>query len=209
VPLRDGRVRTFCLVNDTPSLLWVTNLGTIEVHPFLARGPAPDEPTVVVFDLDPGPPAGFAACCETALALRGLLADAGLASFAKTSGGSGLHVYVPLNTPHTFEQTKPFARQIAERLVEERPGRVTAKAAKEDRRGKVLVDWVQNDATRSTVSVYSLRAAPVPTVSTPLRWDEVDRREPLAFGPAEVLERVERLGELFTPVLELEQCLPR
>jgi bifunctional non-homologous end joining protein LigD len=208
VRLRDGRVRRFCLVNDAPSLLWVANLGTIELHPFLAYGAAPDEPTVVVFDLDPGPPADFAACCETALALGELLAESGLASFPKTSGGVGLHVYVPLNSPHTFEQTKRFARAAADRLAEERPEHVTAKPGREGRRGKVLVDWVQNDPTRSTVSVYSLRAARWPTVSTPLAWDEVERREPLVFAPAAVLGRVAQLGDLFAPVLELEQRLP-
>jgi bifunctional non-homologous end joining protein LigD len=208
LPLRDGRIRNFCLVNDTPSLLWVANLGTIELHPFLSAGDRPDEPTVVVFDLDPGTGAAFQECCETALALRELLAESGLASFPKTSGGAGLHVYVPLNSPHTFEETKRFARLVAEQLADGRPDQVTAKASKQERWGKVLVDWVQNDVSRSTVSVYSLRAARWPLVSTPLAWDEVERREAVAFGPDAALERVERLGDLFAPILELEQRLP-
>jgi bifunctional non-homologous end joining protein LigD len=209
LPLRDGSIRNFCLVNDLPSLLWVANQGTIELHPFLAYGRTPDEPTVVVFDLDPGPPAGFSECCATALALRELLSELGLESRPKTSGGVGLHVYVPLNSPQTFERTKAFARRAAERLAEELPEQVTAATSKEARRGKVFVDWVQNAPTRSTVAAYSLRATRLPTVSTPLAWDEVERRKPLAFGPGEVLERVERLGDLFAPVLELEQPLPR
>jgi bifunctional non-homologous end joining protein LigD len=208
VRLRDGRVRNFCLVNDAPSLLWVANLGTIELHPFLAYGAAPDEPTAVVFDLDPGPPAGFADCCDVALALRALLAEDGLAGLVKTSGGVGLHVYVPLNSPQSFDETKSFARAVAERLAAARPELVTAKASKDERRGKVLVDWLQNDPTRSTVSVYSVRAARWPSVSTPLAWDEVERREPLAFGPGDAVERVQRLGDLFAPVLEREQRLP-
>ena len=209
VRLRDGRIRNVCLVNDTPSLLWVANLGTIELHPFLARGASAGEPLVVVFDLDPGPPAGFEECCETALALRELLRGLDLEGFAKSSGGAGLHVYVPLNSPHTFEQTKRFARDVAERLARERPGAVTARPGKAERRGKVLVDWVQNDASRSTVAVYSLRAARVPAVSAPLRWSEVEQRRPVGFGPADVLDRIDIAGDLFRPVLELEQRLPR
>ena len=207
--LRNGRIRNFCLVNDLPSLLWVANLGTIELHPFLAHGTSPDEPTVLVFDLDPGPPAGLAECCDTALALRELLAESRLASFPKTSGGVGLHVYVPLNSPHTFEQTKQFARAIAERLAAERPEGVTAKPSKIDRAGKVFVDWVQNDPTRSTVSAYSLRAASRPTVSAPLSWEEVAGRQSLVVGPGDVVERIGRLGDLFAPVLEVRQTLPR
>jgi bifunctional non-homologous end joining protein LigD len=208
VQLGDGRVRNFCLVGDVSSLLWVANLGTIELHPFVAHGTAPAVPTAVVFDLDPGPPAGLSDCCEVALALHDVLAESDLQAFAKTSGSAGLHVYVPLNSPHTFEQTKSFARTTAERLAEELPNLVTAQLRKTARNGKVLVDWVQNDPARSTVAVYSLRAARRPGVSTPLAWDEVERRPPLGFAPAEALERVERIGDLFAPVLELEQRLP-
>jgi bifunctional non-homologous end joining protein LigD len=201
--LRDGRVRNFCVVDGVPSLLWVANLGTIELHPLLGGSP----PTAV-FDLDPGEGVGFAQCCDLALALRELLREAGLAGFAKSSGGAGLHVYVPLNVAHSGDQVKAFARATADRLAAERPEQATASTAKSDRRGKVLVDWLQNDPMRSTVSVYSLRAASSPTVSTPITWDEVERREPLVVGPEDVLARVEVLGDLFAPVLELEQRLP-
>jgi bifunctional non-homologous end joining protein LigD len=214
VPGRTRKVWDFCLVNDLSSLLWAANLAAIELHPFLARADRLDEPTVVVFDLDPGPPADVVECCEVALYLRDMLADLGLASLAKTSGSVGLHVYVPLNTAHTFHDTKAFARSLASRLAAEHAERVTDDTRKSSRAGKVLIDWIQNDATRSTVAAYSLRATAWPTVSTPVTWEEVERaaaaRKPelLTFDPADVLMRLDRFGDLFRPVVEMSQTLP-
>ena len=214
LPTRSGETRRYCVVEDASSLAWLANLNTIELHPFLSLAERPDEPTVVVFDLDPGPPAGLVECCTVALELRERLGAAGLASFPKTSGGVGLHVCAPLNTPASFAATKAFARRVAGALARDQPGLVVDRTSRSLRGGKVLVDWVQNDATRSTVAPYSLRAALVPLVSTPVGWDEVARTassrtaDALAFGPADVLERVARLGDVFRPVLELRQALP-
>ena len=215
LPGRAGAVHRFCLLNDVPALIWAANLGSIELHPYLALGERPEEPTVLVFDLDPGPPADVVDCCRVALRLRDVLGAVGLASFPKTSGSVGLHVYVPLNTPHTYAETKAFARVLARRVAEEDPGGVTDQQKRSLRPGKVLVDWLQNEPRRSTVAPYSLRAAGWPTVSTPVRWDDVEQTlaarsaEHLTFEPEEALERLDRFGDLFAPVLTLAQELPR
>jgi bifunctional non-homologous end joining protein LigD len=200
-----------CLLDTTESLVWAASMGAIELHPLLARVPDLDRPTTLVFDLDPGPPADVLDCCAIALALRERLAGLGLASFPKTTGSVGLHVYVPLNTPVTYGETRRFARALADSLKDPRVVTVQKRSA---RAGKVLVDWMQNDAMRSTVAPYSARAVPWPTVSTPVMWEEVGdalarrRAELLTFTTETALERVERLGDLFRPVLELEQRLP-
>jgi bifunctional non-homologous end joining protein LigD len=214
VRARRGGVWRFCVIDDLPSLLWAANLAAIELHPLLAYGARPDEPTAVVFDLDPGPPADIVDCCEVALRLRYELDELGLAAFPKTSGSVGLHVYVPLNARHTYDETKAFARGLAQRLAETDPERVTERVQRTERAGRVLVDWLQNDATRSTVAPYSLRGTAWPTVSTPLTWDEVKeattKRRPglLTFDARLALDRLDRLGDVFAPVLEVEQALP-
>jgi bifunctional non-homologous end joining protein LigD len=211
VPGRDGATFRMCLLDTTESLVWAASMGAIELHPLLARVPDLDRPTTLVFDLDPGPPADVLDCCAIALALRERLAGLGLASFPKTTGSVGLHVYVPLNTPVTYGETRRFARALADSLKDPRVVTVQKRSA---RAGKVLVDWMQNDAMRSTVAPYSARAVPWPTVSTPVMWEEVGdalarrRAELLTFTTETALERVERLGDLFRPVLELEQRLP-
>ena len=214
LPGRRGALLNFCLLDDAPSLVWAAGIGTIELHPFLALGERADEPTVAVFDLDPGPPADVLDCCRVALRLRGLLEALDLASFPKTTGSVGLHVYVPLNTRHDYAHTKAFARAVAARLAAERRDEVVDRTPRSLRAGKVLVDWLQNDASRSTVAPYSLRAMPWPTVSTPVTWTEVEaahaarRPELLTFDAADARERLGRLGDLFRPVLELTQALP-
>ena len=215
--MRTRRVGTqdYCIVDDLPSLLWAANIGGIELHPLLARAERVEEPTLVVFDLDPGPPAGIVECCAVALALREELVEHDLVAFPKTSGSLGLHVYVPLNAPHVYDETKRFARSVAQALAERYPRLVVDRIAKAVRRGKVFVDWGQNDATKSTVAPYSLRGMPWPVASVPVTWDEVEhaaaarRAEDLTFLAPDVLERVERLGDLFAPVLDLAQTLPR
>ena len=199
----------YCTVSDLPSLLWAVNVGTLELHPLLATTERPDEPTAVVFDLDPGPPAGLVGCCEAACALREALADAELESFPKTSGSLGLHVHVPLAPGHGFDETKAFARRVAEELAARRPELVVARQARGLRVGRVLVDWGQNDRTRSLPAPYSLRALRIPTVATPLAWDEVERGgDDLVFGPADVVGRLERLGDLSAGTLGRTQRLP-
>ena len=205
---KGGRMLRFCVVDDLASLIWVANQGTLELHPFQWRVEAPRRPTALVFDLDPGPPAGVGDCARIALRLRALLADVGLTSFAKTSGSLGLHVHVPLVVPHDGEQVKRFARTIAEALAQAHPDHAIAVADRSRRAGKVFLDWLQNDPTRQTVAPYSLRGLPWPTVATPVTWDEVERGETLTFLGDDALARVERYGDLFADVLTLEQELP-
>jgi bifunctional non-homologous end joining protein LigD len=209
VQLRDGRVRRMCLVDGLESLLWVANLNTIELHVFLGTASSLSQPTGVLFDLDPEPPAGFADASRVALALRERLSALGLAAIVKTTGGSGLHVLVPLNSPHSYAQTRAFARRVAADLAAS-DERIASRAARRStRRGQVLVDWAQNNERRTLVAPYSLRAADVPLVSAPVLWSELEAGEQLWFGPGEVLERVERMGDLFAPALNVEQRLPQ
>jgi bifunctional non-homologous end joining protein LigD len=214
VRLRDGQVRNYCVVDDLPSLLWVANQSAIELHPFLARAERQHEPTTVVFDLDPGPRTGVLDCCRVALALRDELGAVGLEAFVKTSGSLGLHVQVPLNAPHTYEQTKAFARGLAGRLAARDPQRVIDRTVRAARGGRVLVDWLGNDASRSTIAAYSLRAADRPTVSTPVTWDEVEATlwasapERLIFEAHDLPARLDAIGDALAPALELRQRLP-
>jgi len=204
----------YCLAEDLPTLIWAANLATIELHPSLSRAARMDGPTAIVFDLDPGAPAGLKACCRVAMWIREMFDMFGLSTFVKTSGAKGLQVYVPLNTLIGYEQTKSFARAVAELLEKRHPRQVISRMAKDLRPGKVLIDWSQNDEHKTTVSVYSPRAREHPTISTPLAWEEVEqavrsRREPsLSAEPRELLERVERDGDLFEPLLSLTQELP-
>ena len=205
----------YCVVNDLPAIVWAANLGDLELHTFLAKGKTIENPTMVVFDLDPGPPANIIHCCQVAFWLKEHLDDLGLKSFPKTSGSKGLQVYVPLNSPTTFEVTKPFARGLAEAVERAHPDHALSKMQKSLRAGKVFVDWSQNDSHKTTVCVYSLRAKERPTVSTPVTWEEVKsalkKRDPsrLTFLYDETLCRVEKHGDLFAPVLKLKQKLPR
>jgi bifunctional non-homologous end joining protein LigD len=205
----------FCLCEDLPTLVWLANLADIELHTSLSLADRIERPTMMVFDLDPGEPADIVQCCRVSAWLREIFDPLGLESFAKTSGSKGLQVYVPLNTEVTYDDTKPFAKAVAELLEKQHPELVVSRMSKELRPGKVLVDWSQNDEHKTTVNVYSLRAKDRPTVSTPVSWDEVDRcREAedaslLVFEHDEVLRRVERDGDLFAPVLALVQELPR
>ncbi len=205
----------YCLVEDLPTLIWLANLADIELHTSLARAHDMDTPTSLVFDLDPGAPAALRECCRVALWLQELFAAFGLQTFAKTSGAKGMQVYLPLNTPSSYGQTKPFARAVAELLAKQHPELVTARMTKTLRPGKVLIDWSQNDPHKTTVCVYSLRALERPTVSTPLDWEEVQRgarsrrRElQLSLEPPQLLERVARGGDRHAPLLTLEQQLP-
>jgi bifunctional non-homologous end joining protein LigD len=204
----------YTLAQDRATLVWLGNLADVELHTSLSLAVAPEQPTMMVFDLDPGPPAGILECCEVALVLRGLFAQLGLESVVKSSGSKGLQVYVPLNTPVTYEVTKPFARRVAELLEQRLPEIVVSRMTKRIRAGKVLVDWSQNDAHKTTVTVYSVRARERPTVSTPLRWEEVEQcraaGDPalLSFETDQVLARVEQYGDLFAPAVETTQTLP-
>jgi bifunctional non-homologous end joining protein LigD len=213
VPASTGQI-DFCVCEDLPTLVWMAQLAAIELHPSLSLGKRIERPTVLAFDLDPGPPADVLDCCRVALRLRDLFAHFGVQSFPKTSGSKGLQVYVPLNTATSYEETKPFAKAIAQLLEKQTPKQVVSKMKKEQRRGKVFVDWSQNHQRKTTIAVYSLRARERPTVSTPVTWEEVeaalahDDRDCLVFEAGDVLERIEEHGDLFAPVLELKQELP-
>jgi bifunctional non-homologous end joining protein LigD len=208
---RDGMIR-FCLAQDLATLVWLANLADLELHSSLGLAEAYASPTVIAFDLDPGPPATVVECAQVALELRTIFDHIGMQAFAKTSGSKGMQVYVPLNTPATYEETSGFAHGLAQLLERRHPDLVLSEMTRAKRAGKVFVDWSQNSRHKTTVSVYSLRALSEPTVSTPLTWDEVEAAtEPddLVFRADDVLERVSEHGDLFAGVVELEQRLPK
>jgi bifunctional non-homologous end joining protein LigD len=204
----------YCLVNDAATLAWIANLASLELHTSLAKAPKVERPTMMVFDFDPGPPADLIDCCRIAIRMRDKLASLGLQSFPKTSGGKGLHFYVPLNTPCTFDDTKAFAHALAMLMEREDPEHVISTMRKDQRVGKVMIDWSQNDEHKTTVCAYSLRAREHPTVSTPVTWTEVEATlksgdaKKLRFEAHDVIKRVERDGDLFEPVLTMKQKLP-
>jgi bifunctional non-homologous end joining protein LigD len=211
----NGRTIDFCLAEDLPTLVWLANLADLELHTSLALARDVTSPTILAFDLDPGPPATIVECSRVAVELRELLERLGLDAYPKTSGSKGMQVYVPLNTPASYDDRKGLARGLAQLLERRHPKLVVSDMNKDRRRGKVFVDWSQNDEHKTTVNVYSLRARPAPTVSTPLRWEEVEAvigsgdPDELAFTSDDVLARVAEHGDLFAPVAEQEQAVPR
>jgi bifunctional non-homologous end joining protein LigD len=207
---------TFCLINDIETLLWAGNLAALELHVPLARAASPGTPDAMVFDLDPGEGAGLAEAGRVALILRDLLSGMGLMSFLKTSGKKGLHVLVPLNYREaTFDDTKTFSKAVAEIMQKHYPDLVTSKMAKQYRVAKVFINWSQNDASKTMISVYSLRGRETPFVSFPLAWQELeslagqgDPAERLQVTPVEAVRRAEKRGDLFQEALVKEQKLP-
>ncbi|MEO7167778.1 MAG: non-homologous end-joining DNA ligase [Spartobacteria bacterium] len=205
----------YCLAQDLPTLVWAANLADIELHTSLSRKKVVARPTMMVFDLDPGAPADIVQCCQVGLWLREILETMKLKSWAKTSGSKGLQIYVPLNTAVTYEQTKELSRALAEYLEREHPKLVVSKMAKALRKGKIFVDWSQNDEHKTTISVYSLRAKDAPTVSTPVTWAEVEQTmkkkngKKLVFRCDQTLARVAKMGDLFAEVDTLKQKLPK
>ena len=215
VPSRraEGKI-DYCMMNDLPALVWAANLADLELHTFLHRAPAITRPTALAFDLDPGPPADLVLCCQVALWLLAIFDVLKLQSFPKTSGSKGLQIFVPLNVPITYKRTKAFALAIAERLQREHPQQVVSRMQKALRKGKVFIDWSQNDQHKTTINVYSLRATARPNVSTPVEWTEVQSvarngdASRLVFESEAALERVQKHGDLFAPLLTLKQRLP-
>ena len=207
---RGGRRLRFCMVDGEAALLWLANQAAIELHPFRWHVELPRKPLSLVFDLDPGAPAGVLETARVALWLRDLLEELGLASFVNTSGSLGLHVHVPLER---LTPTKELGRRIAEALAQRHPDEVVAEMRREARVGRVYVDWLQNDPSRQTVSPYSLRAMPWPTVAAPLTWAEVaealdaQRPELLTVPAGHIPARLERYGDLFEPLLRAERAL--
>jgi len=203
----------FAVVCDLPTLLWAANLATLELHvPMWTVGPrgAVHGADLLVFDLDPGAPATIVECCQVATLLRDALGADGLQAWPKTSGSKGMQLYVPLRETGA-ERTWAYSRELAQRLERDHPDLVVSKMTKALRPGKILVDWSQNSAAKTTVAVYSLRARPHPTVSTPISWDEVQScSDPadLVFTSDDVLERVAEYGDLFAPLCGTRQQLP-
>jgi bifunctional non-homologous end joining protein LigD len=210
-PGNGGQGISYCVVDDVGGLVWAANLAALELHTPMSRSADMGVATMVVFDLDPGAPAAMAECAEVGLWIRDVLDGLDLRAAAKTSGSKGLQLYVPLNRPHGFDHTKSFALAVAQLLEKHHADLVVSDMRKELRTGKVLIDWSQNVAAKTTVCAYSLRARPRPTVSTPVTWAEVEAAAggaPLSFEARGVLDRVERSGDLFAPVATLEQSLP-
>jgi bifunctional non-homologous end joining protein LigD len=206
----------FCVCDSLPTLIWMAQLAALELHPSLSKSRAPKRPTSLVFDLDPGPPADIVDCSGVAVRLRDLLAQLDLQCFAKTSGSKGMQLYVPLNSKATYEETRPFGQALAQIVANQDPENILAKMGKKtDRSGKVFIDWYQNNERKTTISVYSLRARDRPTCSTPVTWEEVEQAagsgkgDHLVFETTDVLKRLDDHGDLFAPVLELEQALPQ
>jgi bifunctional non-homologous end joining protein LigD len=205
----------YCLAQDLPTLVWAANLADIELHTSLSRKSNVARPTMMVFDLDPGAPADIVQCCQVGLWLREIMEGMKLKSWAKTSGSKGLQVYVPLNTAVSYDQTKELSRALAEHLESKHPQLVVSKMAKALRKGKIFVDWSQNDEHKTTICVYSLRAKEQPTASTPVTWEEVEKcakkknAKTLVFRCEQTLARVKKMGDLFAEVDTLKQKLPK
>jgi bifunctional non-homologous end joining protein LigD len=216
VPRREGGAIRYIVIDDLPTLVWCANTANLELHPFLHKAPHIDRPTAVAFDLDPGEGTDVLTCARVAFWLKEVFDAAGLESFAKVSGSKGMQVYVPLNTPVTYEQTQPFAKSLAERMEREHPDSVVSAMAKVKRAGKVFIDWSQNSDFKTTVAVYSLRAKrDEPYVSMPVTWEELQRAlkkndaSRLQFDPDAALGRLEKLGDLWAAVLTRKQKLPK
>jgi bifunctional non-homologous end joining protein LigD len=215
IPQKDGARMTVCLVNDLSTLAWVENLASLELHVPLARADSPETPDSVVFDLDPGDGADILDCARVALIIRDMLSPLKIESWVKTSGQKGLHVYAPLNRRETtFADTKRFSKAVAEVLERNYPDLVTAKMAKEQRKRRVFINWSQNDAAKTMVCVYSLRARERPFVSFPLGWEELESSarqgdaEKLQVLHSAALNKTEKEGDLFREVLRKRQKLP-
>jgi bifunctional non-homologous end joining protein LigD len=204
----------YCCLGEPAALVWTANLAAIEIHPSLARSEDLEHPTSIVFDLDPGEGADVLTCGRVALLLRDTLAALNLQSWVKTSGSKGLQVYVPLNRPVGYDETRPFSHALAQVLERQHPALIVTTQDKSVRPKKVLIDWSQNTASKTTVSVYSMRARDRPTASTPVDWDEVEAAmeagdaELLVFEAPDVLARVAEKGDLMAPLLTVVQSLP-
>ncbi len=212
----DGERMTVCLINDLETLIWAENLASVELHVALARANSPETPDSMVFDLDPGDGATILECARVAVILRDLLSRMGLVSYVKTSGRKGLHVYVPLNRKETtFEDTRTFSKAVAVIMQKHYPDLVTARMARKERNAKVFINWSQNDASKTMICVYSLRAREEPIVSFPLEWSDLEGPRPRPGDPeklqvthSDALIRAERRGDLFREILVKEQKLP-
>ena len=201
----------YCRLAETAALAWAGNMAALELHAPMARAGDIESPTMVVFDLDPGPGTAMPECATVAGWIREVLVGADLESYPKTSGSKGMQLYVPLNSPHDHEHTKSFALAVAQVVEQAHPELIVTTQKKEVRKDKVLIDWSQNSRHKTTICAYSLRARPHPTVSTPITWDEVAAAAdgtPLSFEAGDVLDRIDQHGDLFAPTVTQIQHLP-
>jgi bifunctional non-homologous end joining protein LigD len=202
----------YCRFDEPAALVWAANMAALELHAPMALAVDLESPRMVVFDLDPGPPAALRECATIALEIRDVLGRLDLVAFPKTSGSKGLQLYVPINGPATHDGAGEFALAVARVVEQRRPDEVVTVMTKAERTRKVFIDWSQNSRHKTTIAVYSPRARPQPTVSTPVTWTEVEaiaeRGDEVQFEAAGVLARVEEHGDLFAPVLTLVQELP-
>ena len=217
VPRREGGPKiNYIVINNLPTLVWVANTASLELHPFLHRIPKINKPTHLVFDLDPGEEANVLTCAEVAFLLKEMLDGLDIKVFPKVSGSKGIQIYVPLNTPVTYDITQPFARNVAETLARQHPKLIVSEMSKALRRGKVFIDWSQNATHKTTVAVYSLRTKRArPYVSMPVAWAELEKAHAtknaggLNFEAGEAIARLKEKGDLFAPVLKLKQRIPK
>ncbi|MEV0153032.1 non-homologous end-joining DNA ligase [Micromonospora sp. NPDC050686] len=202
----------YVVCDELPTLVWLANLAALELH--TPQWKVGEHPDMMVVDLDPGAPAALRQCCEVALLMRDRLADDGIDSYPKTSGKKGMQLCCPIAGTQDADDVSAYAKRIAQELEKEHPRLIVSKMAKNLRPGKVFIDWSQNNAAKTTVAPYSLRAQAVPSVSTPLTWDEVaagaagKRPATRPYTAGEVLKRVEKDGDLLAPLLDGGPELP-
>ncbi len=198
------------LLDSAAGLLWFANQGAIEFHLWGSHLPDLTQPDLAIFDLDPGETASFDAVREAALWLHDALEQAGVSGYPKTSGGRGLHIFVPLGAGHTFERVRGWVKAVGQQFASSYPDLMVLAHGATHQGGRVTIDYAQNSVGRNTASPYTLRANPAhPTVSTPLTWAELDAGtiHQSSLTPQVVIERVGRLGDLFAPVLQGDQHL--
>lgn len=197
----------FILVEESATLVWLANQACIEVHPWLSRTASVDYPDFVIFDLDPSPGNSFEQVRTIALLTRRVLNELGLRSYIKTSGSQGLHVYVPVDNEYSYEEIRDFGHSVAEIICTMQPDIATIERTVRKRGAKIYVDYLQNVKGKTLCSAYSVRPRDGATVSAPLNWDEVSNVKPSDFTIKTILPRLQKLGELFAPVLTDRQSL--
>lgn len=206
-----GELKELICVNTEETIMWLVNLGCIEMHSWLSTKYSLDRPDIIIFDLDPSPPSGFKETLPIALVIRDILLDLGLTCYPKSSGSDGLHLYIPVKPEHTYDTVREALKIFCEALAAEMTDKVTVSLSKAERNGRIFLDYLQNTYGKTTVSVYSVRPEPGAPVSTPLTWDEISQGTVQAgdFTIKTVLERVRLLGDLFRPVLTHKQDIAK
>ena len=202
------RVVNYVMINNLETLLWSVNLGCIEVHPWLSTIERLDYPSYLIFDLDPMEPAGFSEAVTVAECIHVLLNQLGLQAFPKISGATGIHIYLPIKPIYTYGQTSGFVKNIGDIIIKTFPGLATNERKIANRGGKVYIDHLQNAEGKTIASVYSIRPFPAAPVSLPVTWEELPDCHPALFTIKTAFTRLQKVGDLFQPLLSLKQELP-